>query len=1496
MRRKSWTAWLLALALVLTQTVAYATTEDAPPQEEGAPIELVAEETPTNETENQDIVVGEEDPVEPIEVEPSTGDDIEVVTQADNNTPIAQVTIKGQSAVAYTDLTSLFNALNACAEKTFTVKLLGNLNTHDAGMFPIPAKSTATLDLNGYSINRHMANAEYETDDNREVVLVNNDAKLTITDSNPSRVHGGYLAGDTPECEIWFENEGSSCSIKGGVIAGGASDNGGGGITIKDNATVTMKGGTIAGNISYDGGGGVQLRGSNSKFTLDGGNIMFNGAWREKGGGIKAQNGIVEIISGNIWNNWAHAGTTTDGDGGGIYINQEDERALYIHGTNTSADGKESRSASICYNRADDEGGGIYIDEGTATIMNAELVGNTCLDGDGGAILVNDDGTGANLTAITACYISGNNAEGDGGGIAITDENYIQIANCIITSNTAGDEGGGVYFNAYGDGCCMTGCTITSNTANRNGGGIYLYDTVAIGGKMVVKDNSAGDGRNNLYNYGYLTTPTLVINDLSADSEMYIHSDWDNEDVITSAPSSGSAKGLYGEGDYHFEKVSDPKDSHYRYFVQKSGKATPQPTMTIDAWKNVNRDQSASATNLGYTMQIDESKGTVNNAPVYMGYLRFSDPSLTLEGYYHSMNYYYSDGLFFNDPTVYNKHLATLTSSLTMASGASSKGITTVLDPSTQTNRFNYLTQVFSDIGCTNESMYVNDCYLRKPEVDTMGVAMANKTIYKDNIESEDNARLLIPVFVRSYNYGMEWVSNFTLGDGKDNNGEAKGFSSSADIVMRDLATYIKNHPEVKSAIDSGKAIFWLGGYSRGGAVTNIVAKRLTDQYTGGKSGTSTGNEVFAYCKAAAQGGIEKLDKKGGYLNIHNIINPSDLITYVGPSEMGLKRYGVDHYLPGGDAGKITTKTETYGPNDETLTTYSDNTAYDVNYDDNNYMQLRNKLVTQLAVIMPNIEFDDYYSPAEVNYFWGNDYTSWVPFIGSDMITEATYEPLSTKAKFCKQLWARLLKYASNSSNAGHDIATTLYSKDFRDFYANNTTGHFMPGSKYNKQGCASLQDALCTLVGLAMGGEKEFDFSNMVDISGAAGDIALDAYDELIGDLYTDNTSTEYTAWLDKIWGILTTDPTEEQRAKGFKNLKDILGDDIKKANDVYPTIMAMVLDLVNDDYNDTDKGQYLVGTMVYNAANIIPEHIVNIGWIRADDDWYANDDKTLCHITIDSSAPQAPGAWLSGTPQTALENGSTSKASYSQRLFLRTQPGGAVYYTMTVDGAQTVSDALYQGADGIELPAGKTVRITTYAMAFEQKGAEATYTIEVAPKPKSIAKATVTGIKASYSFNGNAKRPAVTVELNGTTLVRGTDYTVSYSNNVNVGTATVRIVGKGAYTGTISKNFNVVPAGTSLQKLAAGKKALAAAWTAQPKKMAKSRINGYQIQVATNSKFTKNKKAAYAVGYKTVKRKITKLLGKKRYYVRVRTYKIVNNTKYYSRWSAVEKITTKE
>ena len=95
--------------------------------------------------------------------------------------------------------------------------------------------------------------------------------------------------------------------------------------------------------------------------------------------------------------------------------------------------------------------------------------------------------------------------------------------------------------------------------------------------------------------------------------------------------------------------------------------------------------------------------------------------------------------------------------------------------------------------------------------------------------------------------------------------------------------------------------------------------------------------------------------------------------------------------------------------------------------------------------------------------------------------------------------------------------------------------------------------------------------------------------------------------------------------------------------------------------------------------------------------------------------------------------------------------------------------------------------------------------------------------------------------------------------------------------------------PKSVSPKTVKASKKAVSVEW----KKV--SGVSGYEIQVATDKKFKKNKKTVTIKKQKTTKTTVKKLKAKKKYYVRVRTYKTVNGKKVYSSWSKVKSVKTK-
>lgn len=169
--------------------------------------------------------------------------------------------------------------------------------------------------------------------------------------------------------------------------------------------------------------------------------------------------------------------------------------------------------------------------------------------------------------------------------------------------------------------------------------------------------------------------------------------------------------------------------------------------------------------------------------------------------------------------------------------------------------------------------------------------------------------------------------------------------------------------------------------------------------------------------------------------------------------------------------------------------------------------------------------------------------------------------------------------------------------------------------------------------------------------------------------------------------------------------------------------------------------------------------------------------------------------------------------------------------------------------------------------------------------PAQTDISKFKAKLAKTAYTYTGKAIKPAVTVSG-----LKSSDYTVTYKNNKNVGTAAVTITGKDAYKGTIKKTFTINPKSTSLKKVTPKKKALAVSWTKNT-----TQTTGYQLQYSLNSSF-KSAKMLNVKKNKTASATISSLKANKKYYVRIRTYTTVSKKNYYSDWSKAKSAATKK
>lgn len=174
---------------------------------------------------------------------------------------------------------------------------------------------------------------------------------------------------------------------------------------------------------------------------------------------------------------------------------------------------------------------------------------------------------------------------------------------------------------------------------------------------------------------------------------------------------------------------------------------------------------------------------------------------------------------------------------------------------------------------------------------------------------------------------------------------------------------------------------------------------------------------------------------------------------------------------------------------------------------------------------------------------------------------------------------------------------------------------------------------------------------------------------------------------------------------------------------------------------------------------------------------------------------------------------------------------------------------------------------------------------------KPESLRLISEARIKLSsskYVYDGNVKTPEVRAYLGGKKLTLNKDFTVSYSNNKNIGMATVTVKGCGEYSGSFNKTFKISTAKQKITKIKTAKGGFTAKWKKQ------SMADGYQLKYANNSDF-ENGKSKYVKTNSTTSLSVSKLRSGKTYFVKVRSYTTVGGKKIYGDWSDVKAITTK-
>ncbi|MGN0523874.1 MAG: fibronectin type III domain-containing protein [Eubacterium sp.] len=323
---------------------------------------------------------------------------------------------------------------------------------------------------------------------------------------------------------------------------------------------------------------------------------------------------------------------------------------------------------------------------------------------------------------------------------------------------------------------------------------------------------------------------------------------------------------------------------------------------------------------------------------------------------------------------------------------------------------------------------------------------------------------------------------------------------------------------------------------------------------------------------------------------------------------------------------------------------------------------------------------------------------------------------------------------------------------------------------------------------------------------------------------------------------------------------------------------------------YKDENSNKYAVD-YVEAVYDYVGKDIVNIG---GTDYYCVTENNTVSLDSLEESIinETVNGYYsytLSGTEFIYTGNGSQvtpiSNATVSG-ITSKTYTGKALTQSITV---KLNGKTLTRGTD-YTVAYKNNINVGTATVVITGKG---NYSGQITKTFKITAKKitpTVSLSGTSYTYDSKVKTPSVTVkDSNGKTLVKNTDYTVSYASGRKlVGKYAVKVTLKGNYSGSKTVYFSIKPKSTSISSLTAGSKKFTVKWKKQA-----TQTTGYQIQYSTSSKFS-NAKTVTISKNSTTSKTISSLSAKKKYYVRVRTYKVVNGTKYYSGWSSTKSVTT--
>ena len=373
----------------------------------------------------------------------------------------------------------------------------------------LDSNKTATIEMNGHKISRNLTSAKT----NGEVIKLCSNSTLTLSGQNAPKTRfdfKGYFYGASTDAQ----------TISGGLITGGYSTNGGGGIHMKSGSTLKLDSISVSGNksnrsLGTDGhGGAIYMDGSGDQLIMNNAEITFNAAQRN-GGGVYVNNKDSSIEMNNnsqIIDNSAGANLDNLGygvaNGGGIAIDAENvtvtlnsgssisDNYCHAYGGGIYSNAKNTKvylnASSIDTNSSDDNGGGIYFKysnfEVGSTNKDGQIFNNKSqLSHDGGGIYADRCIFSSNQGKIDGITFTSNSAD-RGGGMSIQQEN-VTISNCTFKNNSANT---GAAIDIENDDIILENLTVQENTTTSEKSGaveIVCYNDITLNGILNITNN-----------------------------------------------------------------------------------------------------------------------------------------------------------------------------------------------------------------------------------------------------------------------------------------------------------------------------------------------------------------------------------------------------------------------------------------------------------------------------------------------------------------------------------------------------------------------------------------------------------------------------------------------------------------------------------------------------------------------------------------------------------------------------------------------------------------------------------------------------------------------------------------------------------------------------------------------------------------------------------------------------------------------------------------------